>query len=75
MKNLNYTLCITQEAYTQEFSKASKPIYFPFSIAGLLFIGAGIGLKCYVPTMHLWTFLVACISIVELASWIVFGII
>lgn len=60
--NLNYTLCVTKEQYAQEYSKASKPIYFPFTIAAFVFIIVGIILNCCNKNMHLRTFLVATIG-------------
>jgi hypothetical protein len=62
--NLNFTLCITKEQYSEEYSKESKPLYFPFTIAGVVVVAIGVGLKCYAKNMHLVTLLVSAISLV-----------
>lgn len=71
--NLNRTLCITPEDYALEYSKASRKVYFPFTIAAVIAIIIGIILKCTERAMHLATFLISVIAWLELASWVLFG--
>ena len=73
MVNLNKTLCVTPAQYALEYSKASKKIYFPFTIAAVIFIIVGIILKCREHSMHLATFLIAILAWVELGSWALFA--
>jgi hypothetical protein len=61
--NLNSTVCVTEEAFYEEYSKQAKIVYFPFSIAGIVLFTIGIVIKCYSNLTHLVTFACAVISI------------
>lgn len=60
----DFLSCVTQEVYYQQFSKDAKIIYFPFTIASVIFIIIGIILKCFHKEMHLQTALCSLLSLV-----------
>lgn len=70
--SLNATACITETAYYEEYSKASKIIPFPFSIAAFVLALICVSLKCFRPVMHIQTTLCSLVSLIEFAAWIVF---
>ena len=71
--NLNATKCVTQEQFYEEYSKAAKIVYFPFSIAAGVLFAFGIIIKCYSKLTHLVTLACAVLSVAEIGSWAAFS--
>lgn len=68
----DFLTCVTEAVYYQQFSSAAKIIPFPFTIGSCVLIIIGIMLKCFHKEMHLQTVLCALISMIELATWVIF---
>jgi len=68
----DFLTCVTETVYFQQFSKASKIIPFPFTIASGVIIILGLLLKWFFKEMHLRTVLCGVVSLIELASWVIF---
>lgn len=68
----DFLTCVTEAVYYQQFSKAAKIVPFPFTIGSIIIIIIGVILRFLHKDMHLQTFLVAIISIIEISCWLVF---
>jgi hypothetical protein len=68
----DFLTCVTEAVYYQQFSKASKIIPFPFTIALGVIVILGLLLKWFFKKMHLRTVLCGLVSFIELASWLIF---